>query len=465
MTNIQMGSNPDGFDVQAVLRQVNAHAPGADVDFIHDHPLRGHRTLRRFRLGNGLNVLVVCDPATPVVSYHSWFNVGSCHEKPGRTGMAHLFEHLMFKATTHHPEGEYDRVMEERGAQTNAATWVDWTCYHVTFPAQSDNLETVVRYESDRMVHLDLTSTQLESERDVVCNERRYRVDDDPDGKIAEVLYALALEGHPYAWPTIGWMDDIEAIGLEDCEAFYRTYYAPNNATVVVTGNVETEQVLSLIASYYGSIPAQVIPPPPDPAELAPLAAPRRRELVLPIRTERLLLGFVTPGLTHPDIPALDVAMELLFGGESSRVYQDLVMEKELASNTHGWVGHFRLSALTEIAVTLRPGRQAEEAEEAIHAALEDIGRKPPTARELEKARAQIEVATIRSVITANGLAGKLGHCEITAGDFRYLFTLLDAIDKVSADDVSRVVRQYFSPRACVGIVARAAPVAVEVGP
>ena len=126
----------------------------------------------------------------------------------------------MFKATTNHEEGEYDRVMEERGAQTNAATWVDWTCYHVTFPAHDDNLETVLRYESDRMVHLDLTSAQLESEREVVCNERRYRVDDDPDGKITEELYALALEGHPYAWPTIGWMEDIKAIGLEDCEAF-----------------------------------------------------------------------------------------------------------------------------------------------------------------------------------------------------------------------------------------------------
>ena len=465
MTNIPMGSNPDVVDVHDVLRSVNARAPGANVDFIHEYALRGRRILRRFRLGNGLSVLLVCDPATPVASFHTWFNVGSCYEKPGRTGMAHLFEHLMFKATTHHEEGEYDRVMEERGAQTNAATWVDWTCYHVTFPAHGDNLETVLRYESDRMVHLDLTSAQLESEREVVCNERRYRVDDDPDGKITEELYALALEGHPYAWPTIGWMEDIKAIGLEDCEAFYGTYYAPNNATLVVTGNVDTEQTLFLIASYYGSIPSQDIPAPPNPAELVPLAAPRRRELTLPISTERLLLGFVTPGLNHPDIPALDVAIELLFGGESSRLHQDLVMEKEIASSTHGWVGTFRLSALTEMSVTLCPGRQAEEAQEAVFAALDDIGRNPPTARELEKARAQIEVSAIRSIITANGLAGKLGHCEITVGDCRHLFVLLDAIDKVTVEDVSRVVRKYFTPQSYAGIVARAASAASEATP
>ena len=198
-----------------------------------------------FRLGNGLKVILVRDPSAPVFAYQTWFAVGSRHEREGITGIAHLFEHLMFNQTENHPPGELDRLIETAGGDTNAATWVDWTYYRDNLPKAE--LPLAVELEADRMAHLTLGDKQVESEREVVANERRFRVEDDVDGFFNEELYKAAFTTHPYHWPTIGWMRDIEAISIEDCRAFYRTYYAPNNATVVLVGDVDEDGALALI--------------------------------------------------------------------------------------------------------------------------------------------------------------------------------------------------------------------------
>ena len=190
--------------------------------------------MHRWRLDNGLTVLVLVDASAPVASYHTWFNVGSRHEKPGKTGLAHLFEHLMFNETENLKAGTFDRKLEENGAETNAATWVDWTYYYESLPA--DRVKLAVKLEAERMARLVLREPQVASEKEVVANERRYRVDDDVEGAANELLYKTAFAEHPYGWPTIGWMEDIQGFTPEDCVAFYRTYYAPNNATVVVVG-------------------------------------------------------------------------------------------------------------------------------------------------------------------------------------------------------------------------------------
>ena len=195
-------------------------------------PFGPRLALERHRLDNGLVVLLLPDPSAPVVSVQTWYRVGSRHERPGRTGIAHLFEHLMFNQTEHLAAGEFDRQMELAGGETNAATWVDWTCYRDSLPA--GGLELALRLEADRMRHLTLTDAQVDSEREVVANERRYRVDDDVEGFLAEELWRRAFTTHPYHWPTIGWMADIAAITTEDARAFYRAYYAPGNATLVL---------------------------------------------------------------------------------------------------------------------------------------------------------------------------------------------------------------------------------------
>src|SRR5580692_1911181 len=247
---------PRQRDPVASLRAWGTQAGG--VTYVGAHPF-GAETVNRWRLGNGLTILVLVDTSAPIASYHTWFKVGSRHERPGKTGLAHLFEHLMFNETENLKAGTFDRKLEENGAETNAATWVDWTYYYELLPA--DRVKLAVKLEAERMARLVLREPQVASEKEVVANERRYRVDDDVEGAAGELLYKTAFVEHPYRWPTIGWMEDIQGFTPEDCAAFYRTYYAPNNATVVVAGDVRERDLLLAIRDAYASIPAQPIPP------------------------------------------------------------------------------------------------------------------------------------------------------------------------------------------------------------
>src|ERR1700722_5751271 len=215
---------------------------------------QGAAPVLRYRLGNGLTLLFLEDASAPVVSYFTWYCVGSRHERPGKTGLAHLFEHLMFNETATLKAGEFDRMLEENGAESNAATWVDWTYYYESLPA--DRFALAVKLESERMSRLVLRDPQVASEKEVVANERRFRVDDDVEGAASELLYKTAFTKHPYHWPTIGWMPDILGFTPEDCERFYRTYYAPNNAFLVVVGDVRELDVLREVRDAYGKIPA-----------------------------------------------------------------------------------------------------------------------------------------------------------------------------------------------------------------
>src|SRR3984957_17092287 len=205
--------------------------------------------VERFVLGNGLRVLLLEDRTAPVVCLQTWFGVGSRHERPGKTGLAHLFEHLMFGETEETAHGAFDRLLEEAGAETNAATFLDWTYYHTNPP--KDALPLAMKLEAGRIARLVLREPQVSSEKEVVSNERRQRVDDDVDGSVSELLYREAFTKHGYGWPTIGWMKDIEGFTTEDCVAFYRTYYAPNNATLVVVGDATAAHVLGLVQDHY----------------------------------------------------------------------------------------------------------------------------------------------------------------------------------------------------------------------
>src|SRR5215472_17429626 len=229
----------------------------------------GGEEVHRWRLANGLTILLLVDTTAPVVAYHTWFRVGSRHEHPVKTGLAHLFEHLMFGETQNLRAGVFDRKLEENGAETNAATWVDWTYYHELLPA--DRAKLAVKLEAERMQRLVLREPQVASEKVVVANERQMRVDDDVEGAANELLYKTAFTRHPYGWPTIGWMEDIQGFSPEDCVAFYRTYYAPNNATIVVVGDVRERDILLAIRDSYGRLQSQPIPPEdiyPEPPQL-----------------------------------------------------------------------------------------------------------------------------------------------------------------------------------------------------
>jgi zinc protease len=396
-----------------------------------------------YRLDNGLRVLLLEDHGAPVFAYQTWFSVGSSHERPGTTGIAHLFEHLMFKETRHLKEGEFDRIMESHGAQTNAATWLDWTMYREELPAA--HLELAVRLEADRIEHMVLTEAQLESEREVVKNERRYRVDNDPEGAMFELLYQTAFTQHPYLWPTIGWMADIEAISLQDCLRFYEAFYAPDQATLVLVGDFDPLEALTLINSYYGHLKAQRAERPALPAEPTQVAE-RRRLVTMPISSPKLLLGYHSPALNGEDHAALKILHQILFGGRSGRLKRALIDETELATDADAWVGEFTHPALYEVLITLREGGKPEEVEALIEAEIKELAQAPVEDEELEAAKNQLEADFWRELDSVGDRAYQLGHYAITAGDWRLMFGVAERFRAVTAKDVQDAAARYLRP-------------------
>ncbi|MGO8997213.1 MAG: M16 family metallopeptidase [Polyangiaceae bacterium] len=396
----------------------------------------------RYRLGNGLTLLFLEDASAPVVSYFTWYGVGSRHERPGKTGLAHLFEHLMFNETETLKAGEFDRTLEENGAESNAATWVDWTYYYESLPA--DRFPLAVKLESERMNRLVLRDKQVTSEKEVVANERRYRVDDDVEGAASELLYKTAFTKHPYHWPTIGWMPDILGFTPEDCERFYRTYYAPNNAFIVVVGDVREIDVLREVRDAYGKLPASVIPPEDSEVEPAQTEV-REVQIAKPTATEKLLVGYHGPALGDADHVALTVLSEILFGGRASRTHRSLVIEKEIASEVRGWVATFRDPGLFELYVTAREGHEAPELLAALDRELERARAEVVSEDELARAKARLELSALQSLESTAGKAEQIGFYDLVLGDPSSVFRRLDAYRRVTASDIRKAARRYIT--------------------
>jgi zinc protease len=416
-----------------------------------EHPFGTALQVRRYRLHSGLGLLLLRDPAVPIVSYQTWYRVGSRHEETRRTGMAHLFEHLMFNQTSSLAPGEFDQLIERTGGDANAATWVDWTFYRDTVPAH--HLELVVRVEADRMCNLVLEEEQLETERDVVMNERRQRVEDDIDGFLDEELHRLAFTRHPYHWPTIGWMEDIAAISRADVQRFYRTYYAPNNATLVVCGDIDEAATLALIERHYGAIPPAEIPAERigrEPAQERELRARFRK----PVPADRVSIGYKAPGQTDPDWPIFELLSSLLCGGPSARLYRRLVVERELVSSVDSHVAPFRDPCLWRLSFNMVRGHAAEAALAEIDEIIADLQRRPIDEAELAKVQSCVETDFWSQLETLDGKGEALGHCETTLGDFRELFAMAQRLQQVSAADIQRAAVTYLRPELRTVIIA-----------
>ena len=428
------------------LAKLNATAPpfGA-VDYVGSVSFGAALTLQRFRLGNGLTVLVCEDHSAPVVAYHTWYRVGSRHEHEGKTGLAHLFEHLMFNEIEGRQAGEFDRKLEEAGAESNASTWLDWTQYNIAIP--KDQLGLVIGLEAERMSKLVLRDPQVTTEKGVVANERRYRVDDDVEGAVSELLWATAFTRHAYRWPTIGWMQDIEGFTTEDCDAFYRTFYAPNNAIIVAVGDVSVPFVLGKIAKAYGHLPAStlpledVVPEPPQTEE-------RNVEVTKPTSTQKLAVGYHSPAMGDFDHPALSLLAEVLFGGRASRMHQKLVRELEIATEVRVFVGPFRDPGLIEIYASARGEHTAEELLAAIDEELTRVADEPIAAEEIERARARLELGLLAGLDTVDGKASTIGFYETVLGRPAAAFERLEATARLTASDLRRVARRYLRKEA-----------------
>ena len=417
-----------------------------------EHPL-GESVIRRWRAPSGLGLIALRDPAAPIVSYQTWYRVGSRHEQPGMTGMAHLFEHLMFGRTRTLAAGQLDLLIEACGGETNAATWVDWTFYRISVPA--DSLELAVRIEADRMHQLVLGAEELETERGVVMNERRERVDDDVDGFLAEELFRAAFTTHPYRWPTIGWMEDLEKLALPEVQRFYQTFYAPNNATLVVVGDVDEAHLLDLVAAHYGALAPATLPAETAVTE-PPAAGERRLQFTRPVQADRLLIGWRSPGHGDADWPALDIIDKLLTGGPSSRLYRRLVIDEEVAISVDGGPLPFRDPALYELSIHLTREADADQVLAMVDDEVARLQAEPVPEVELAKVRSGVETDFWSALTTIDGRAEALGHYETTLGDFRRLFDMAGRLAAVDAGAVAAAARRWLQPSARTIVVATA---------
>lgn len=412
------------------------------MEHLETIPFGERLQIDRWRLENGLTILLLRDDSAPVVSYQTWFRVGSSHEKVGKTGQAHLLEHLMFNETKNLAHGEFDRLLEAAGGETNAATWVDWTYYYENLPATEVGL--AIKLESDRMANLLLVKEKVASEKEVVSSERRDRVEDDVEGSVGELLFATAFgKEHPYGWPTIGWMEDIESFTPRDCQAFYRTHYAPNGATLVIVGAVDPAQVLPKIEEHYGSLPPSRLPkhePPPRPRQ----KSERRKKISWPTPTPKYSVAWHAPAYGSYDHAVLAVIDQLLVGGRSSRLWKDLVREKEIAAEVRMSLAPFRHAGLVDLWLSAREGKSVEQCFAVATQHIRRLQREKVPEDELAKVKNRLELGFLGALETVNGKADQIGFGETVAGDPKHSFVRLEEYRRVSPDDVRRVAREVF---------------------
>ena len=409
-----------------------------------------HLPFTRFTLGNGLTVIVHRDPTLPLAAVNLWYHVGSASERPGRTGFAHLFEHLMFEGSGHVPVGAFDALLESVGASANGSTSTDRTNYVEEVP--SGALELALWLESDRMGWLldTMDRSKLDLQRDVVKNERRQAYDNQPYGLAWETISAaLYPPDHPYHWPVIGSMEDLEAATLDDVTTFFRTWYAPGNASLVVAGDVEVEEVRRLAERWFGGIPAGPPVPPvtaPDPT----LEAPAVRVLEDEIRLPRLYLSWHAPLPLTREEAALEVAGRVLANGRSSRLYRRLVYEEQVAQDVSAWLEEGRLGGSFHLVVTGRPGGALEPLAEAVRAEVARLAEEGPTPAELEGARVRVEAELVRSLDRLGGFEGRadrLNRYLFLAGDPDGIERDLARFRELTAAEVAAAVRRWLVER------------------
>lgn len=362
---------------------------------------------RQVTLDNGLNVILHQDHTVPVVTVNMWYHVGSASERPGRTGFAHLFEHLMFEGSRNVPEGQFDILLESAGATNNGSTTKDRTNYYIDVP--SNALELALFLESDRMGYLldAMTPELVDGQRAVVMNERRQSYENRPYGLSWLALDAMLWpEGHPYSWPVIGSMADLAAASYDDVVAFFERYYAPNNASLVVAGDIDLDEAQTLVEKWFSEIPRGQ-PAPVVSAALPRLEAVERRVMTDQVQLPRLLVGWITPSAFAPAAAALDVAASVLAGSKNSRLYRRLVYDTQIAQEVFAYQDAMRLGSTFVIVATARPGVDLDDIQQIIDEELARLRREPPAAREVERVRNEIEASFYRQMERTGGGGGK----------------------------------------------------------
>ena len=402
-------------------------------------------------LDNGLRVLLLEDQRSPIVSFQVWYRVGSRNEQRGATGIAHFLEHMMFKGTPTYGPRQFARLVEQNGGQDNAFTSQDVTSYFVNIAA--DRLDLVIELEADRMQNLLLDPKEIESERQVVIEERRTRTEDDPGGYLGEEVSSIAFKAHPYGYPIIGWMEDLRRITPEEIRAFHRTYYVPNNAFIVAVGAFRAEDALERIKRRFGRIPRG-----PEPPAVLPVEPPQNGERRVIVKKQAELpivyLAWHVPNHRSDDAAALEALSTVLAGGRASRLYKQLVYERQLALEAGGDYSYFSIDPnLFWFWATAMPGQTPETLEKELLAQMERLRNEPVTEEELQRAKNQIEAAFVFQEDSIHRRASLLARFELLGGH-GLKDAFLAKIRAVTAVDLQRVARGWFpEDRKNVGVL------------
>jgi len=393
------------------------------------------------QLPNGLRVIISEDHYAPIYSIAISYKVGSKDERQGRTGFAHLFEHMMFKGSENVGPGEHFFLIYNYGGNMNGTTNTDRTLYYETLP--KNQLDLGLFLESDRMRSLAITTENLDNQRQAVQEERRLRLDNQPYGKSQERFNELAYDNFAYKHSVIGSMDDLNAATVDDVAGFFRTYYAPNNAVLAIVGDVDTKATLAKIEKYFASIPRQASPAAVDLSE-RDMNGERRETMQDPLaRVAQLNIGYRIPAATHPDWPALSAAGQILGGGESSRLYQRIVKDKEICSSIGSGAGSRVGPALFTITCSVRPGKSIAEAEATIDEEVDRMRATAVTADELQRVRTSSRRNAVGLRESSLGRAQSLADNAALYNDANRLNTMPEKVAAVAAPDVQRVVTTY----------------------
>lgn len=392
------------------------------------------------RLDNGLKVLLLERHQAPVVTFQVWYRVGSRNENIGQTGISHFLEHLMFQGSKNYPGNLYDRLVEGNGGSNNAFTTNDLTCFYVDFP--SNLLDLAAKLEADRMHNLLIPPQTFQSELSVVKEERRLR-ENSPFGQMYEELCALSFKNHPYRWPVVGWMNDLDHMSREKVQNYYKTYYAPNNATVVVVGDFKTPEALAIIKRHFAKIPRT-----PEIPKLVvqeePQVAERRAYLHRDLASPYLLMGYHAPAALTKDSYAISILNLILGEGASSRLNQDLVEKRQIAQEISSGLQSRLDSGFYTMAAVAMPGHSITEVESAIDAHIERLKTEPVTDRELQKAINSAEAGYIFGQESCHGLAQSIGEMDVQ-GDYKAIDTYVQKFREVTKEDIMRVAKQYLN--------------------
>ena len=405
-------------------------------------PLSLSAGVNEYKLDNGLKVLVIEDHKAPLATFQIWYRVGSRDEPAGKSGISHLLEHMMFKGTPKYGSKAFSKMVKKKGGVDNAFTTKDYTMYYQTLA--SDRIDISIELEADRMQNLILDPKEVIAERDVVMEERRMRYEDDPQNSLYEEVLAAAFKSHPYHWPVIGWMSDISSIERDGLLSHYKAYYSPDNAVIVVSGDVQSDEIIKKIKASFGNIsPAsgRAVVTSKETEQKGERRISLKREAELPY----IIAVYHTPSFPHPDSYALEVLGMILSGGKSSRLYKSIVYEKKLAiSASADYSGFNKDPYLFLFDATAAPGKDIKDVENALYAEIEKIKKELPSEREVQKAKNQIEASFVMGQDSIYYQAQIAGMFEML-GSWKLKEQYLENIKKVMPEDISMAAKKYLT--------------------